>query len=72
MRVDVLKKYILVVDAARLLFQFLKKLISMKLLVIINHDFEVGDYVHIARGVIISRGVKIGSNSLIGAGITII
>ena len=44
----------------------------MKLLVIIDHDFEVDDYVHIAPGVIISKDVKIGSNSLIGAGVTII
>lgn len=43
----------------------------MKLLVIIDYDFEVDDYVHIAPGVI-SKGVKISSNSPIGAGITII
>lgn len=38
----------------------------------IDHDCIISDYVHIAPGVTLSGGVKIGTNSFIGAGAIVI
>lgn len=38
----------------------------------VDHDCEICDFVHIAPGVTLSGGVKVGNSSFIGAGATII
>ena len=40
--------------------------------VIIEHDCQLGDFVHIATGAVLSGGVKVKNNSMIGSGVTII
>jgi sugar O-acyltransferase (sialic acid O-acetyltransferase NeuD family) len=38
----------------------------------IDHDCKIGDFVHIAPGVTLSGGVKVGNNCLIGVGASVI
>jgi UDP-perosamine 4-acetyltransferase len=38
----------------------------------IDHDCVIGDFVHIAPGVTLSGGVKVGRNCIVGAGATVI
>jgi UDP-3-O-[3-hydroxymyristoyl] glucosamine N-acyltransferase len=39
---------------------------------VVDHDCIVGDYTHIAPGVCLGGGAKVGSNCLIGAGAIIL